>query len=275
MENSRNFIIENIEKNAWDGGWYRRAYFDNGIPLGSRDNDECTIDSLSQSWSVISEGGRKARTEEAMNSLANNLVREDIGIIRLLAPSFKNSSLEPGYIKGYLEGVRENGGQYTHAAVWVILAQTKMGNGDTAEKYYRMINPISHSATRILANKYKVEPYVICADVYNNDQHEGRGGWSWYTGASGWFYKVGIENILGYKKINGEGFSIKPCIPSSWDEYYIKVNEKSCIYNIHVVRGKEAKIILDDEEIQGDIINFKKGEHNLTFMIKKQNTGHN
>ena len=275
MENSRNFIIENIEKNAWDGGWYRRAYFDDGIPLGSRDNDECTIDSLSQSWSVISEGGRKARTEEAMNSLANNLVREDIGIIRLLAPSFKNSSLEPGYIKGYLEGVRENGGQYTHAAVWVILAQTKMGNGDTAEKYYRMINPISHSATRILANKYKVEPYVICADVYNNDQHEGRGGWSWYTGASGWFYKVGIENILGYKKINGEGFSIKPCIPSSWDEYYIKVNEKSCIYNIHVVRGKEAKIILDDEEIQGDIINFKKGEHNLTFMIKKQNTGHN
>ena len=275
MESSRNFIIENIEKNAWDGGWYRRAYFDDGTPLGSRDNDECTIDSLSQSWSVISEGGKKTRTEEAMNSLANNLVREDIGIIRLLAPSFNDSSLEPGYIKGYLEGVRENGGQYTHAAVWVILAQTKMGNGDTAEKYYRMINPISHSETIILANNYKVEPYVICADVYNNDQHEGRGGWSWYTGASGWFYKVGIENILGYKKKNGCGFSIKPCIPSSWDEYYIKVNEKSCIYNIHVVRGDEEKVILDDEEIQSDVINFEKGEHNLTFMIKKQNTGHN
>ena len=248
----KEFIRMNIEKNAWDGGWYRRAYFDDGTPLGSRENEECQIDSLAESWSLISEAGKHERVVEAMEAVEKNLVREDKGMILLLAPPFEKSQLEPGYIKGYVSGVRENGGQYTHAAVWVILALTKLGLGNKAWKYYNMINPINHSKTELECRTYKLEPYVMAADVYIKEPHGGRGGWSWYTGASGWMYKVGIEDILGLKQVEGKGYKVEPCVPDDWNEYKIRINNEKEHYEIKVIRGKENKIRIDDKEV--DII---------------------
>ena len=242
----KEFIKENLEKNAWDGSWYRRAYFDDGTPLGSRENPECQIDSLAQSWSIISGAASKMRGIEAMKSVDKNLVKKDKGLILLLAPPFSNSKLEPGYIKGYVPGVRENGGQYTHAAVWVILALTKLGLGDKATKYYNMINPINHTKTELECMTYKLEPYVMAADVYIKEPHGGRGGWSWYTGASGWMYRVGIENILGLKKVKDQGYSINPCIPSDWNEYEIKIKNKSEDYTIKVIRKNKNEVKKDD-----------------------------
>ena len=262
----KEFIRENIEKNAWDGGWYRRAYFDDGTPLGSRENEECQIDSLAESWSLISGVGKNERAVEAMEAVDKNLVREDKGMILLLAPPFEKSSLEPGYIKGYVAGVRENGGQYTHAAVWVILALTKLGLGDKAWKYYNMINPINHSKTELECRTYKVEPYVMAADVYIKEPHGGRGGWSWYTGASGWMYKVGIEDILGLKHVEGKGYKVEPCVPADWTEYNIKINNEKEHYDIKVIRGKENKIRIDGKEM--DIIPKEAGTLKIEVEFK-------
>ena len=261
------FIRENLEKNAWDGGWYRRAYFDNGKPLGSRENDECKIDSLSQSWSIISNAAKLARAQEAMEAVDRYLVDKDKGLIKLLAPPFDKSSLEPGYIKGYVAGVRENGGQYTHAAVWVILALTKLGLGDKAWKYYNMINPINHSNTELEARSYKVEPYVMSADVYIKEPHGGRGGWSWYTGASGWMYKVGLEDILGLKKIEGKGYKIEPCIPEMWNEYDINIKNETEDYKIKVKRGEDKGITINGEKINDELIPKDKGSLNIEVII--------
>ena len=264
------FIRENLEKNAWDGGWYRRAYFDNGTPLGSRENDECKIDSLAQSWSIISKAGKEARTIEAMEAVDKYLVDKNHGLIKLLAPPFDKSSLEPGYIKGYVAGVRENGGQYTHAAVWVILALTKLNLGDKAWKYYNMINPINHSNTELEARRYKVEPYVMAADVYIKEPHGGRGGWSWYTGASGWMYKVGLEDILGLKKLGDKGYEIKPCVPDSWKEYEIKINNKDENYNIKIKRveaNEEKGILINGKRSEDNIIPRNKGSLEVVVLI--------
>ena len=258
----KEFIKENLEKSAWDGGWYRRAYFDDGTPLGSRDNEECQIDSLAQSWSVISKAGNPNRSAEAMEAVDKNLVNLDKGMILLLAPPFEKSDLEPGYIKGYVAGVRENGGQYTHAAVWVILALTKLGLGDKACKYYNMINPINHSKTELEARTYKVEPYVISADVYIREPHGGRGGWSWYTGAAGWMYKVGLEDILGLKQIEGKGYKIQPCIPEDWDEYEFWIKNETEDYHIVVKRGKE-----EERNSEGIIIPRDKGKMEIEVII--------
>ena len=291
----KKFIKDNLEKNAWDGGWYRRAYFDDGTPLGSRENPECQIDSLAQSWAVISgasilnesqecddESSNRAleisnasideeikkinnshqlkrkerysdRALEAMEAVERNLVKKDKGMILLLAPPFNDSYLEPGYIKGYVPGVRENGGQYTHAAVWVILALTKLGFGDKAAEYYNMINPINHTKSELECSIYKTEPYVMSADVYIKEPHGGRGGWSWYTGASGWMYRVGIENILGLRRIEDKGYEIKPCIPKSWNEYEIRIKNKTENYRIlvkRIISGDEHKYEQYQQEIQ-------------------------
>ncbi len=257
------FLQENLEKNAWDGGWYRRAYFDDGTPLGSVQNDECSIDSLSQSWSIISGAGKPSRVKEAMEAVETNLVKEDLGLILLLAPPFNNSKLEPGYIKGYVPGVRENGGQYTHAAVWVIMAFAKLGLGDKALKYYNMINPINHTSSELQAKKYKVEPYVIAADVYIKEPHAGRGGWSWYTGAAGWFYKVGIEDILGLRTHYGKGFNVTPCIPNSWEGFEINYKYKGAEYNIKVensYKGTKKEIYLDGVPFEGEYIPYGTNE---------------
>jgi len=226
-------LIENVEKEAWDGSWYKRAYFDDGTPLGSVRNSECMIDSISQSWSVISGAAKPSRAREAMAAVQKHLVDADEGIVKLLAPPFSDGELEPGYIKGYVPGVRENGGQYTHAAAWVVLAFTKLGMGDKASEIFHMLNPINHTRTGIEYARYKTEPYVIAADVYAVSPHTGRGGWTWYTGAAGWLYKVGLENIAGFIK-KGERLYIDPCIPSSWKSFEISYRYGNAQFYIHI-----------------------------------------
>ncbi|TDT61306.1 GH36-type glycosyl hydrolase domain-containing protein [Fonticella tunisiensis] len=253
------YIADSIEKNAWDGEWYLRAYFDDGKPLGSSINSECKIDSIAQSWAVISGAGNHKRAEKAMNSVENYLVMEDEGLIKLFTPPFDKGDLSPGYIKGYVPGVRENGGQYTHAATWVVYAFARMGYGNKAYSLFSLINPINHTMTDLDCARYKVEPYVMAADVYAVEPHVGRGGWTWYTGSSGWMYKVGLEEILGFKK-KGSSLIIDPCIPSYWKEFKIryKYNKTDYIINVSnpagVNRGvKEVKmdgVVLGDKTIK-------------------------
>jgi cyclic beta-1,2-glucan synthetase len=266
-------IVKSIEENAWDGNWYRRAYFDDGRPLGSIQNTECQIDSLAQSWAVISGAGNKERINIAMNSLENYLVKRDEGLIKLLTPSFDEGDLEPGYIKSYVPGVRENGGQYTHAACWVVMAFAMMGDGDKAFELFNLINPINHAKSQIELAKYKVEPYVISADVYSVEPHIGRGGWSWYTGAAGWMYRIGIEYILGFKK-NGESLSIDPCIPKCWGEFNIKYKYKNTLYNFKIknpegVNKGVKKLVLDGMELEEKIIALvdDNKEHNGEVIL--------
>ncbi|EJP6472178.1 cyclic beta 1-2 glucan synthetase [Clostridium botulinum] len=262
------FIKENIEKNAWDGSWYRRAYFDNGIPLGSIENDECTIDSLSQSWSVISGAGKESRVKEAMAAVEKNLIKKDKGIISLLTPAFDKSNLQPGYIKGYLPGVRENGGQYTHAAIWVVLAFCKLKMEDKAWSLFNMINPINHTKSYFNCQNYKVEPYVMTADIYDVEPHIGRGGWSWYTGAASWMYRTGIEGILGLKLKGKDGFYVEPCIPKDWNEYEIVYNRGNCKYNIKVVRENKKELWVDGKLKEENIIPiFEEGTHEIKVII--------
>lgn len=253
-------LLEAIERHGWDGGWYRRAYFDDGTPLGSEENSECRIDLISQSWAVISGGGKPSRIEEAMKAVENYLVDRDMGIIKLLTPPFDKSELEPGYIKGYVPGVRENGGQYSHGAVWTVLAFAKMGNGDKAWELFHLLNPINHCRTWIEASIYKVEPYVMAADVYAVHPHRGRGGWTWYTGSAGWMYRVGIEWIIGLRS-RGDVFTIDPCIPRDWSGYEIQYRYKKTEYVIQVEnparvnRGVE-KMYLDGVLIENMEIPF-------------------
>ncbi|MGN1271330.1 MAG: GH36-type glycosyl hydrolase domain-containing protein [Clostridia bacterium] len=197
------------------------------------ENEECRIDSISQSWGVISNAADNDKKYISMESLENHLIDTENGVIKLLDPPFNKTKLEPGYIKAYLPGVRENGGQYTHAAIWAIIAFAKLGFGDKALEYYRMINPIEHTRTKEATIKYKQEPYVIPADIYGANNLVGRGGWTWYTGSSSWFLNAGIENILGLKVEKGI-LKIEPCIPEKWEEYSIKYRYKTSIYNIQI-----------------------------------------
>jgi cyclic beta-1,2-glucan synthetase len=205
---------------SWDGEWYRRAYFDDGTPLGSAQNDEGRIDSVAQTWAVLSGAAPRARAERAMNAVRAHLVRRGSGVILLLTPPFDRTALDPGYIKGYIPGVRENGGQYTHAAAWVVLALARLGSGDEAAELFHMLNPINHTRTASQVARYMTEPYAVAADVYDHPEHRGRGGWTWYTGSSGWMYRVGLEGMLGLLR-HGAAFSLQPCIPSSWPGYTI------------------------------------------------------
>jgi len=227
-------IRQALEKNGWDGRWYRRAYFDDGTPLGAAENPECSIDSIAQSWAVISGGGRRDRVEEAMGEVETHLVREDEGLILLFTPPFDKSDLKPGYIKGYLPGVRENGGQYTHASAWAIQAMALLGHGDKALEWFQHINPILHSRTPIECSRYKTEPYVVAADVYSAPPHVGRGGWTWYTGAAGWLFRVCCENILGLKRM-GNVLTVEPCIPGKWQEYSLEYRFGESLYVIRVL----------------------------------------
>ncbi len=218
---------------SWDGEWYRRAYFDDGTPLGSADNVECRIDSLAQSWAVLSRAAPSGRAERAMNAVRSHLVRRSSRAILLLTPPFDHTARDPGYIKGYLPGVRENGGQYTHAAQWVILALTRLGSGDEATELFHMLNPINHSRTAADVDAYKTEPYAVAGDVYDHPAHRGRGGWTWYTGAAGWMYRVALEGILGLRR-HGSTFEIAPCISSSWPSFSIEWRLGTTRYSIVV-----------------------------------------
>jgi len=224
----------NIELHGWDGGWYRRAYFDNGEPLGSASNAECQIDSLPQSWSVLSRAGTPARSRLAMNAVDQHLIRRQAGLIQLFAPPFDQSPLDPGYIKGYIPGVRENGGQYTHAAIWTTMAFALMGENDRAWKLFTLLNPIHHSETPKQIATYKVEPYVVAADVYAVAPHTGRGGWTWYTGAAGWMYRLLIETLLGVN-LEGDHLRLNPRLPKDWKSCKIHYRYHQTVYHITII----------------------------------------
>ena len=247
-------LKKNLNNEGWDGRWYKRAITDNGEIIGSMNSEEARIDSLSQSWSVISNAGDNDKKFISMESVRNNLVDYENQIIKLLDPPFEKSSLRPGYIKGYKPGIRENGGQYTHAAIWFIMAEAKLGFGDNAVKMLEMISPINHSNTREKAQKYKIEPYSIAADIYSNKDLIGRGGWSLYTGSSSWYYKVTVEYILGLKLKNGYLY-VEPCIDKNWKEYEIRYKYKTSLYQIKVknLNGRNTgtqKFILNGIEIK-------------------------
>jgi cyclic beta-1,2-glucan synthetase len=207
-------------ENAWDGDWYRRAYFDDGTPLGSKENQECQIDAIAQSWAVLSGVADPARAKRAMNSVDERLVRREDGLVLLLAPPFDHMTPSPGYIQGYLPGVRENGGQYTHAALWNVLAFAELGDGDRAVGLYSLLNPVNHTRTADEVLRYRAEPYVVAADVYSVPPHTGRGGWTWYTGSAGWMYRIGVESLLGVSLRRG-ALHIDPCIPAGWPRYEV------------------------------------------------------
>ncbi|NDC36535.1 MAG: hypothetical protein EBZ48_00605 [Proteobacteria bacterium] len=248
------------EEQAWDGNWYRRAYFDDGTPLGSSTNSECRIDSLAQSWAVISQAGDVARAERGMAEVYSQLVDEEARIILLLTPAFDKGDLNPGYIKGYLPGLRENGAQYTHAATWVVLATTMLGRGAKAFELFQLLNPITHGRTAEEVRRYQGEPYVLCGDVYSSPQHRGRAGWSWYTGSSGWMFRIGLENILGLRR-TAAGLKISPCIPKDWKSYRVRYRTEAGAFNIEVrnPHGKETgvgQIRVNGMLISGDVVPF-------------------
>jgi len=228
-------LREALEASAWDGEWYIRARYDDGTPLGSSESEECQIASMAQSWAVLSGAGRKERVEQAMASVADRLVQEmdDIGLLLLFTPPFDETPKDPGYIKGYPPGIRENGGQYTHAALWAVWAYTELGQGDQAGDLFRILNPIYHSDTQEKAHRYSVEPYVVAADVYSAEEHLGHGGWTWYTGSSGWMYRLGVEAILGLRK-RGDRLHIEPCIPRDWPSYRLTYRHGDSEYRIKV-----------------------------------------
>jgi cellobiose phosphorylase len=231
-------LQKNIERNAWDGEWYLRAYFDNGEPLGSKSNDECQLDSIPQSWSVISGAGDPQRSRQAMNALDQRLVRRDAKLIELLTPPFDKSALNPGYIKGYVPGVRENGGQYTHAAIWAATAFALMGENERAWELFNLLNPIHHGDTSEQIGTYKVEPYVITADVYSRSPHTGRGGWTWYTGSGGWMYRLLTETLLGVR-LDGDRLRLLPRMPEAWSSYKIHYRYRQTVYHITISRDPD------------------------------------
>ncbi len=250
-------LQENIEQHGWDGDWYRRAYFDNGEPLGSATNTECQIDSLPQSWSVLSGAGDPSRSKQAMEAVDRRLVRRETGLIQLFDPPFDKSTLDPGYIKGYVPGVRENGGQYTHAAIWTVMAFAKLKDARRAWELFSLINPINHGATPQQIATYKVEPYVVAADVYAVTPHTGRGGWTWYTGSASWMYRLILESLLGLQ-LEVDRLSFTPCIPAEWKSFTIHYRYRETMYHITVVQSgtteNTQRITVDDVTQEGSVI---------------------
>lgn len=247
----------NIDKHGWDADWYRRAYFDDGTPLGSAENEECQIDSISQSWSILSGAGTQERRRMAMESLDRRLVRRDARLILLLDPPFDRSDLNPGYIKGYVPGVRENGGQYTHSAIWTVMAAAERGDSELAWELFSMINPISHGATAADISTYRVEPYVVAADVYGVQPHTGRGGWTWYTGSAGWMYRLVVESLLGLH-LEVDKLRITPCLPAEWPAFQIHYRYHETFYHITVHPGDleagDSHLFMDGVQIRDDFI---------------------
>ena len=247
-----NELRQALEQNAWDGKWYVRAYYDDGTPLGSAANEECRIDSIAQSWSVLSGAGSPERVQQAMESVLENLVKVDDQLVLLFTPPFDETSHDPGYIKGYVPGIRENGGQYTHAALWAVWAFAELGRGNDAHKLFDLLNPINHSDSQAKAQKYRVEPYVVAADVYSVAPYVGRGGWTWYTGSSGWMYRLEVTAILGLSR-HGEMLNFAPCIPETWSGFELNYRYRATTYKI-MVRNPDRvcigiqQLIVDGEE---------------------------
>ncbi|HEX7088941.1 MAG TPA: hypothetical protein VF192_02325, partial [Longimicrobiales bacterium] len=232
-----------LEDAGWDGEWYRRAFYDDGTPLGSAASDECRIDAIAQAWAVLSGVAAPARARQALDAADRHLVSEDEGMIRLLTPPFDRTPKDPGYIKGYVPGVRENGGQYTHGALWVVAAFAALGRADRAARLLEMLSPVSHARTPEQVERYKVEPYVVAADVYAAEPHVGRGGWTWYTGSAGWLFRVGLESVLGLRVVRGREAVLRPCIPADWPGFTLRwrVPEGATVYEIAVTRARAAE----------------------------------
>ena len=243
-------LKSSLEREAWDGEWYRRGYYDDGTPLGSASSTECRIDSIAQSWAVISGEGEVERVVRAMKAVKQYLIKEDDGLALLLTPPFDHTPLDPGYIKGYPPGIRENGGQYTHAALWSVIAFTQLGDGDSAFALLSMLNPIHHASSRAGSYRYKVEPYVVAADIYSNPQHIGRGGWTWYTGSAGWMYRAGLESILGFC-LEGSSLRINPSIPKNWPGFEMSYRYKSTTYLIMVNNERGVNCGVVEVELDG------------------------
>ncbi len=267
LENKREALLRSIEENAWDGEWYLRAYYDDGTKMGSKESDECKIDSISQSWSVISGGGKKERTMKAMQSAWRYLIREEESISLLLTPPFDKTPKNPGYIKNYIPGIRENGGQYTHAAVWLAIATAMIGDYNMAHKLFSMLNPIHITANRKDSLRYEKEPYVMIADISLSPPYTGRGGWSWYTGSAGWMYQGLVQWFLGLRK-EGNQLVIQPATPASFGEYTMEYKFGGSLYIIKVVNRSKGtmeidSILVDDIKVKGnriDLVDDKK-EH--------------
>jgi len=251
-------LSQALGSQAWDGEWYLRAFYDDGSKLGSHESKECQIDSIAQSWAVLSGAANPARAAQAMESVNRLLVKPAEQMILLFTPPFNKSERDPGYIKGYLPGVRENGGQYTHASIWTAWAFAKLGQGDRAGELFRMLNPITHADTPEKAARYKVEPYVIAADIYSVPPHTGRGGWTWYTGSSAWMYLLGIEAILGISRV-GNALNINPCIPRDWlgfkvDYRFGNTHYKISVENPHNVNRGVWQVLLDGVPLSDGLI---------------------
>ncbi|HEX7431918.1 MAG TPA: glycosyl hydrolase family 65 protein, partial [Candidatus Limnocylindrales bacterium] len=246
-------LRRSLERDGWDGDWYRRAFFDDGTPLGSASNVECRIDSIAQSWSVLSGAGNPTHAERSMAAVEQYLVRRGDGLVLLFTPPFDHSDVDPGYVKGYVPGIRENGGQYTHGAIWSVLAFAALGDGDKAGDLFSILNPINHASTRAGVQRYKVEPYVMAADVYTEPPHVGRGGWTWYTGSAGWMYQAGLEWILGFR-LRGTTLVLDPCIPRAWPRYEIDFRYHSARYEIVVENPQGVSRGVASSELDGGVL---------------------
>jgi cyclic beta-1,2-glucan synthetase len=265
-------LAGSLEREGWDGDWYLRAFFDDGTPLGSASSDECRIDSIAQSWAVMSGAANKARVATAMAALDEHLVRREDGLLLLLTPPFEQALPDPGYIKSYPSGIRENGGQYTHGAIWSVIAFAMLGDGDRAGELFSLLNPINHAGTRADIHRYKVEPYVTCGDVYSEPAHIGRGGWTWYTGSAGWMYRAGLEWILGFR-LRGASLLIDPSIPKGWRHFEIAFRYHSARYDIVVenprgVSRGVSRIELDGKLLQGNPALISLSDDGTTHLVR-------
>jgi cyclic beta-1,2-glucan synthetase len=257
--NHVNTLKASLEEHAWDGDWYRRAYFDDGTPLGSVVDPECRIDSIAQSWGIISGAAEPERAARAMAAVEEYLVRRDQELILLFTPPFDGAPMDPGYIKGYPPGIRENGGQYTHAVIWAVMAFAALGDGDKANELFSILNPVNRASTRAGVHRYKVEPYVAAADVYAEYPHVGRGGWTWYTGSAGWMYRAGLEWLLGFR-LRGATLHLDPCIPRAWRRFEITFRYHASRYEIRVENPNGVTRGISHVEVDGSPLTVT-GEH--------------
>ncbi len=265
-------LKENIKKHAWDGEWYLRAFFDDGTPLGSIKNEECKIDAISQSWSILSDCAEQDRALSAMDAANRFLINRDKGIIQLLEPPFNTSALDPGYIKGYVPGVRENGGQYTHAAIWMVMAFAKLGDHEKTAELLKMINPIHHATTPEAVAVYKTEPYVMAADVYAVMPHTGRGGWTWYTGSAGWMYQLILESFLGLKREDNI-LRFEPCVPKDWKSFSVTYRFHETVYTIELQRADKTVYIVDEVEQNENsisLVNDRKPHVVIIYLVSSE-----
>ncbi|MCH8538321.1 MAG: hypothetical protein LAT66_11200, partial [Alkalimonas sp.] len=262
-------LLQIMEQVGWDGHWYKRATYDDGSWLGSQHSDECQLDSLSQSWAVLSGMANPQRAATAMAAVEQHLVQRQQQLLLLFTPPFDTSTHNPGYIKGYPPGLRENGGQYSHAAMWVVMAFAKLGQAKQAHQLFSMLNPLNHALTPADVTRYQLEPYVVAADIYSVAPHSGRGGWSWYTGAASWMYRAGVESLLGLTR-HGNHIRIAPCLPAAWPGYSATVTLGRSRYAIEISQQVgQALLTLDGAVIAADSATFVSADC-ITLPLDQQ-----